>query len=230
MRFALLLLAFLWMTAANAQGWTVQTAAFEREQDAAGYATTLQALGYDAYTELGSSGGGHVSRVRVGCFSSRAGAKAYAEHVAGRIPAEVAIAPLETGSTPSVCLRRTVGFVPPDRWEVAADTSQAVTFSVTVGAQEGFVSFDGTWQVQQSRSSVAASPFIASTSDLEPAPQTASDLFSETSESGLNVVTVRWAGRELVVTPGQLLWQRGAVAVVLEAAGVVAYHVTDGGK
>ena len=225
MRLALLSLALFGMTAASAQGWTVQTAAFEREQDAAEYATTLQGLGYDAYTESGTSGGGYIARVRIGCFTSRAGAKAYAEHVAGRISTEVAVALLETASTPSVCLRRTVGFVPPDRWGVAADTPQGITFSVTVGAQEGFVSFDGSWQVQQSRSD-----FTASTSNLESVALTSANLFSETSESGLNVVTVRRAGRNLVVTPGQLLWQRGAAAVVLEAAGVVAYHVMDGTK
>ena len=200
-------------------------AAFGSQQEATNYAASLQPFGYDAYTELGSGGSGQVVRVRIGCFDSRTSAKAYAEHVTGRTAAEAVVAPLEIGSTPTLCLRRTVGFVPPSRWGVAADTAQGITFSVTVGAQEGFVSFDGNaWQVQQSRSDLADS------AGLEHVAQTSTDLFSERLESGSSVVTVRWAGRELVVTPGELLWQRGAAAVVLEAAGVVAYHVEDGSK
>ena len=209
------ILGLLLATLGHAQPWTVQTVALQDYGEALAVSDQLRALSYDAYVDFGLYEGQQFVRVRVGCFDDQDSAAFFASQLVG-VTAEAVAVPLEAAPKTSFCVRRVVGFEPPPVWGVLGTTASAVSFWVEVLGQRRFVVFTGnTWRVAQSEQDVAD---LTRTATAE----RGAALFRQDANAR---VLCDWRGTPFNVTTGQLLWQGGAWAIVLEAGAVTAYHV-----
>lgn len=206
-------------------GFTVQTVALKDYQQALATAQQLRELEFDAYVDFAMFGGEQFARVRVGCFTDREAAASLAGLLKTAVTAEAVVAELSPAAQPEVCLRRDVGFALPQSWLEHLSTPAAVSYRVEVLGRRGLVIFDGErWRLAQSEAEAqrvlnSATPVLAAAS---------LPLFEEQRRDGRPYVLLAWQGRKFVVTSGKLLWQRGPVAIVLEAEAVVAYHALGG--
>jgi len=83
--------------AATAGGWTVQLGSFLKSENATALRKRLQARGYPAFVESGSSAQGVVSRVFVGPMPDRAQAKASAAKLRREMALEGIVVPYRGG-------------------------------------------------------------------------------------------------------------------------------------
>ena len=192
--------------------WSVQTTALSSAQAAQAQVRALQALAFDAYAHTPGDG---LTRVRVGCFTERDLAEAYAAAVRRRAGGDARPVRWEDGAAPRLCLGRDTGFTLPERWGVLSQDSAGVRFWLELGGVRAFAAFTESWTLAQSEAELAQLARASTLSAAQGEP-----LFSEDGST----VHLRWGAQRIFVTRGELLWQRGARAVVLEAGRVVAYH------
>ncbi|HEX7004684.1 MAG TPA: SPOR domain-containing protein [Trueperaceae bacterium] len=214
MRCSLLWLAailLLPMAQAQAQFWTVQTAAFQDYRQALSQVDQLLDLGFDAYSEFTMSNGQQYSRVRIGCFAGRSAAEAFASDLSGAVTAEAVPQPLSEGASVTACVDWDVGFVKPREWSIERRRPD-ILFRVEVGGQVGFLRHTGAgWEFTHS----SPAPLLA------PAEQSVD--FVEVEIGGVTLVQARPRGGDPVnACGGQLLWQSGRVAVVERSDSVIA--------
>ncbi len=205
----------------QAQSWTVQTVALQNYGEALAVSDQLKALDYDAYVDFGLYEGQQFVRVRVGCFEDQASAAFLASRLVGNVTAEAVAVPLEASPPTAACVRRVVGFETPASWDVLTTAAPGISFWVEVLGQRRFITFTGTaWRVAQTEEELAG---------LTASPTSDSPLNSSPSEPAFvqdaSRVLCNVGGRSVTVTAGELLWQGGAWAVVLEGGAVTAYHV-----
>lgn len=210
------LLALLALSSALAEQWTVQTVAHRDYRNATSVQAELTDLGFDAYVDFAVADGVQFARVRVGCFDSRAAAQSFAEGLLGSVTSEAVPVPLEftTGTTPKYCLKRDVGFIVPTSWRQLEAGHRAV-FEVTTLASSALIVHDGgKWRLYQRHEDISALSAPA-----EP-PLTP---FRQQPLLGVNRIFYQ----DTIIAHGQLLWQRGNVAIVLEGDTVIAYAIDD---
>lgn len=200
-----------------AQPWTVQTVALQNYEEALATQAQLQALDYDAYVDFGLYQGQQFVRVRVGCFDDQDSADFFARQLAGQVTAEAVAVPAESETGASLCIKRLIGFALPERWDVLASTASGISFWVELLGQRRFVAFTGTaWRVAQSERDL---------SSLGAAPSQGETVEVFRQDGATPRILFTWSETPLTIAVGELLWQRGAWAVVLEDGAVAAYHV-----
>ena len=192
-----------------AQAWTVQVAAYTNEADAEAQLLRLEPLQMGHYLER--SGG--VLRVRVGCFFEVETARLAAEQVRTAGFTEADIGPLTAGLRPRACITRSPGFVPPPRWGTYQPLQDGLSFWVELGGRTRFISYSSLgWRVSQDGAGLAL------------ATSGAEEGSTFTQQNG--TVLYR-TNQNLRVAQGQLLWQSGRTALILESDTVSAYTVTS---
>ncbi|MEX2535779.1 MAG: SPOR domain-containing protein [Trueperaceae bacterium] len=213
---SLFLVLLLFGSLAVGQGWTVQTAAFQDFRQASGQVGELRELGFDAYTEFVMEEGQQFSRVRIGCFSSRQAAAAYARVLRGNVTAEAVAQPLSQGADTQACVTTVTGFVKPRLWSVQR-TGTDIVFRVELGGQVGFLRHQGVaWQFTHS---------LPAQREATPAGQAR---FREVEMGGLTLIQARLSdGSPVNACHGRLLWQRGLTSVVERTNTVVACLVEE---
>lgn len=212
-RFTGLALLLLFGGAALAQGqaWTVQTVALRDLREADGVVAQLRNLGFDAYDGFAMHDGKQFVRVRVGCFSDRAAARAAATALAGHVTEEAVAVPLSAGAKVHRCVREDIGFLKPDSWKRVESGDGAPTFQVDVAGHSASIVFDGQGWVVVQRG--AAPPETAALADAA---------FVAVHPGGVPWVAEELPGGPRLLCPGKLIGQRGRAAVVERADAVVA--------
>jgi hypothetical protein len=208
-------LALLILGNALAEQWTVQTVAHRDYRNATSVQEELFGLGFDAYIDFAVTNNEQFARVRVGCFDSREAAERFAEGLLGSVTREAVPVPLEftTGTTPLYCLKRDIGFIVPAAWR-QLEAGHRVVFEVTTLTSSALIIHDGSkWRLYQQHEDISA---------LSAQPETSS-VFRQQSLFGVSRVYYQ----DTIIAHGELLWQRGNVAVVLEGDTVVAYAIDD---
>lgn len=217
-RLALLLLLLL-AGSALADNWTIQTAAFNDYRQAAAQVAELRSLGFDSYAEFSMNRGQQYTRVRIGCFTSRAAAESFSRELTGKVTAEAVPQPLSDGAPTRACVEWDTGFLKPDDWR-AVRLEQDAVFRVELDGQVGYVRHDGTaWsfghQLPQPPAAMA----------------TGEQRFRERPVASTVLVRARLAqGGDTNVCVGKLLWQRGLTAVVERPNAVIACTVHEGDR
>jgi len=213
--FALICFSF-----ATAQSWTVQTVALQNYQEAVARQEQLYSLGFDAYVDFGMTDGKQFSRVRVGCFTGRVAAQAFADTLRGRVTAEAVPVPLEPGAKTTYCVERSVGFATPPNWAMHRKVAGAVSFWVDLQSTRGYVALTtGGWQLAQDETELNS--FFMPDEGAASYPA----IFREENTFGAPMTLMQWGAKDFIISSGQLLWQGAYSAVVLEAGTVVAYHI-----
>lgn len=205
----------------------MQVFGFADETRAAGVASRLRAVGFDAYTE--TPAGSTLVQVRIGCFSGRADAEGLLQDIRQRIAGDALVVPLTPGAGVSVCVSRELGFIPPDDWGIAAQSASSVAFRV--GNARYLVYDGGGWRVAQSAADLAADDLAA---DLgRGAPSGRADGLSvgyrATRSRDLPLVRADFSanvgGGSLLVAAGELLWHSERAAVVQLGPDVFALRL-----
>lgn len=201
---------------AQADLWTVQTAAYQDYRQASSQIDELLNLGFDAYSEFAMSGGNQYARVRIGCFTTRAAAEAFASDMRGNVTADAVAQPLSVGAAVEKCVEWDVGFLKPQVWDTVRRVPD-VLFRVELGGQAGYLQHAGSgWRF-------AHSPPVP----VDPASRDSSR-FSEVRFGGINLVQARLDnGEQLNACTGDLLWQSGLTAVVERSDSVIACVVDE---
>lgn len=215
-RASLILLFLLSVGCVFANGWTVQTAAFQDYRQATSQAAELLALGFDAYLEFVMQDGKQYTRVRIGCYRERASAEAVAKELAGRITVEAAAQPLTENARTRACVTWDTGFLKPQRWELTRRGADVV-FRVEVGGHVGYLSHDGqAWRLDHR---MPPRLTVTAPTGLE---------FREEQLGGLTLVqAILGDGSALNVCSGRLLWHSGNSAVVERTNSVIACLVEE---
>ncbi len=203
---------------AQAQLWTIQTAAFRDYRDAIAAVDQLKTQGFEAYSEFAMGDDSQqYTRVRIGCFDSKETADLTVQRLLGAYTKEAASVALTPGTPIPTCLSRSIGFVTPSTWYIYITTSDYAVFMVDFQGKQAFLKFDGTtWQMGQNLSELGVTATGSSPG---------SGYFSEVAASPYPQI-IYSNGTPLFVTQGRLLWQRYDVAVIAEGDIVVAYQIT----
>ncbi len=199
-----------WATWGVAQdAWTVQTVALRDLRDAESRAAMLADLGLPAYTEFTMRAGLQYVRVRIGCFSAREVAEAWADVLEQAVVDEAVAVPID-GQPPTGigCVTTDIGFRKPSRWELVSGPREQPTFEVVIDGSAAYLRYETDhWRMWQS---VAPDGLVAETP---------------------TVVATRLAGRSVVrvvngpaLCPGRLLGASGEVAIVEIGDLVAACH------
>jgi hypothetical protein len=191
------------------EAWTVQTVALRDLREAESRAAILGNLGLPAYTEFTMNDGLQFVRVRIGCFSTREVAEAWADVLQGAIVDEAVAVPIE-GRPPAgvACVVADIGFRKPSDWSLVSGDHEQATFLVVIDGSSAYLRYEADhWRMWQS---VAPEGLAA----LPP-----------------SVVGTRLAGRSVVrivdgpaLCPGRLLAASGEVAIVEIGDFVAACH------
>lgn len=209
-------LALLFLNSALAEQWTVQTVAHRDYRNATSVQEELFGLGFDAYIDFAVTNNEQFARVRVGCFDSREAAQSFAQGLLGSVTREAVPVPLEftTGTPPLYCLKRDIGFIVPAAWR-QLEAGHRVVFEVTTLTSSARIVHDGKkWRLFQQHEDISA---------LSAQPEADTNPFRQQPLFG--VTRVYYQG--IIIAHGELLWQYGNVAVVLEGDTVVAYAIDD---
>jgi hypothetical protein len=202
---------------AQAQLWTIQTAAFRDYRDAIAAVDQLKTQGFEAYTEFAMGNDNQqYTRVRIGCFDSKETAELTVQRLLGTYTKEAASVTLTPGSPIPTCLSRSIGFVMPATWYIYITTPEYAVFMVDFQGKQAFLKFDGqNWQIGQNLSELGVNASGSSPT---------SGYFSEIAASPYPQIIYN-NGSPLFITQGRLLWQRYDVAVIAEGDLVVAYQI-----
>lgn len=208
-------IAGLWLTfgvwGSAQEAWTVQTVALRDLREAESRAAILSGLGLPAYTEFTMRAGLQYVRVRIGCFSTREVAEAWAEVLQGAVVDEAVAVPIEGRPPPGVaCVIADIGFRKPAEWSLVSGADEQPTFQVVIDGSSAYLRYEADhWRMWQT---VAPGGLAA----LAP-----------------GVTGTRIAGRPVVrvidgpaLCPGQLLAASGDVAIVDIGDVVVACQHT----
>lgn len=147
-----LLLLISGVVVANEPWYTVQTVALRDHTQAQHAAASLQELGFPAYIEFSMNDGYQYSRVRVGCFTARDGARALSEILRSGITKDAVVVEVSTDFYRSgrACTEFQTGFVKPGAWTFLGATADLAVFEVVIGSSTAYVAHDGeVWQVLQ---------------------------------------------------------------------------------
>lgn len=137
---------------ANEPWWTVQTVALRDYRQAQDTAVRLQEHGFPAYVEFAMNDGHQYSRVRVGCFTARDGARALAEILRSGITKDAVVveASTEFRNSGRACTEFQTGFMKPASWEYVGNNTEYAVFEVNIGDITAFVTHNGdAWHVMQ---------------------------------------------------------------------------------
>lgn len=199
--------------------WSVQTVALRDFREANGVVEQLRGFGLDAYSEFAMNDGHQFVRVRIGCYTSRAGAEAMAAALRGRVTAEAAAVEMTVGAPVVGCVHVDVGFRKPYAWaEVEAD-GVVPAFRVVVAGIPAHIVHDGTrWAVLQGDDSV---PPVNAT-----LPRGS---FTSTTLGGVAMVRLAVGATDVVLCPGTLIAEVGQVAIVELGSVVMACSLDVGG-
>lgn len=189
------------LSAASADGWTIQTVALRDLRDAVETADDLTSFGLDAYTEFAMWEGEQFVRVRFGCFATREAAEELALHVNGKL-VDDAVPVERTPGAPAVgCLEELTGFLKPAEWRQVAEGAPA--FEVNMAGTTAIIRHTGRrWRINQEDETLPAF-----------APPTA-PRFRQGRLLDVPVVEAVFPRRTVVLCPGVLLAEAGDVAVV----------------
>jgi hypothetical protein len=214
--FSLFTFHFL-LSPAQAQRWTIQTAAFRDYRDAIAAVDQLRTQGFDAYSEFAMGNDGQqYARVRIGCFDSRETAELTVQRLIGSYTKEAASVELTPGAPVQSCLMRSVGFIVPTTWYIYITTPEYAVFMFDFQGKQAFIKFDGTtWQMGQNVSEIGVAASGSSAT---------SGYFSEVAASPYPQIIYN-AGIPIFITYGRLLWQRYDIAVIAEGNTIVAYQI-----
>jgi hypothetical protein len=224
---ALLALALLLAGTALAQNWTVQTVAFRNYQEAQGVVEELRSLGFAAYSQFAMSDGKQYTRVRVGCYTDKAGAEALATELKGRLTKEAVALPADAIPATIPCVRYDLGFRLPKAWGVVRQDASLVLFWVKVAGRKGYVAFDGAWHVLQDTGELAS---------LEPlweasAPAVTPTTFRTVERRGYSFIeAISAIGQPDLIASGKLLWHSPYAAVAQDGDKLVALSLVGGGQ
>ena len=151
-RWAVVLLIIAGVAVADEPWWTVQTVALRDHSQAQHTAAALQDHGFPAYIEFSMNDGLQYSRVRVGCFTARDGARALAEVLRSGITNDAVVveASAEFQRSGRACTEFQTGFVKPGAWSFLGTNGDLAIFEVIIGSSTAYVAHNGqTWQVLQ---------------------------------------------------------------------------------
>lgn len=210
---------------ALAQNWTVQTVAFRDYQQARAVVGELHALGFAAYSQFAMSDGKQYARVRVGCYTGKAGAAALAAGLKGHLTKDAVALPADAIPETVPCVRYDLGFRLPETWGVAKQDARMVLFWVNVAGRKGYVAFDGAWHVLQDVGKLAS---------LEPlweasAPAALPATFSVVERQGLSFIEAAPAtGQPQLIASGKLVWHSPYAAVVQANGELIALSLVSG--
>ncbi len=208
------------LAAAAAQDlWAVQVVALRDYREAQAATTELARLGFPAYSEFAMNRGQQFVRVRVGCFTTREAADAMATAMRGRVTADAQPVELSPTASAADCAEEAVGFLNGYDWELQ-DAGGPVSFGVSVAGVAASVVHDGErWRMVQDDGQ--APPL---------SPAAGSGAVRETSMGGVPFAVLERSGTPLVLCPGRLLAQVGAVAIVERGDAVLACRLRAGGS
>lgn len=184
--------------------WSLQTAALRDATAAGDEVTRLSAWALPAYGTAITRAGVAFTRVRVGCFTSRAAAERWGGALARVAPDAL---PVQIASPPPnvPCTRVDVGFRKPGRFALVTPEGTAPLFEVMVAGRVAWIRYEeGRWQMHPQRPS-----------DLPAAAGT----FFQGAVAGQPFV-LDGAGRPLC--PGRLLRMVGETAIVDDGDAVIA--------
>ncbi len=205
----LLLLGVLGAWSAAQEAWTVQTVALRDLREAESRASLLGGLGLPAYTEFTMNDGLQYVRVRIGCFSTREVAEAWADVLQQAVVDEAVAVPIEGGLPAGIaCVTTDIGFRKPTRWDLVSTANEEPTFEVVIDGSSAYLRYEADhWRMWQG---VAPDGLLALPS---------------------RVVAARLGGRPVVrvvdgpaLCPGRLLGASGEVAIVEIGDLVAACH------
>lgn len=151
-RWVIMLLALVGVAVADEPWWTVQTVALRDHTQAQQAAASLQDLGFPAYIEFSMNDGYQYSRVRVGCFTARDGARALAEVLRSGVTKDAVVveASNEFYASGRACTEFQTGFVKPGAWTFLGTNGELAVFEVVIGSSTAYVAHNGeTWGVMQ---------------------------------------------------------------------------------
>lgn len=207
----------LWLGAACAESWSVQTVALRDPGNAREVADALLARGFDAYTQEVTRRGERFVRVRVGCYHQRHGAEAIAALLRDWVGRAGVVVPRSAGADERACVHEEVGFVAPDGWLQRAPG--VPSFEVAVDGVRGLVRYQsGRWQVLQAPATEALSPRDASDHGFAQASGPPRPFVSHSHPDG-----------RLLLCPGTLLAEAGDAAIVERDGRVLACRVDPPG-
>ena len=179
-------------------------------REAQSVVASLEALGFDAYSEFAMSNGQQFSRVRVGCFAGRDGADHLAAAMTAVVTGEAVAVPIAPGAEISACVEVDIGFLKSVDWrQLATGKGQ---FEVVIGGEAALVAHTGErWAVLQDPE--AAPPLIGSAT---------AGRFRQVFTNGLQMVQASTASGTFNFCPGRLLAEVADAAIVERNDAVVA--------
>lgn len=154
MRLLIIAVILLGSIVAFADGpwWTVQTVALRDYRQAQDTVVNLQQKGFPAYVEFAMNDGNQYSRVRVGCFTERDGARALAEVLRSGVTKDAVVveASTEFRNSGRACTEFQTGFLKPATWEYVGNNTEYAVFEVNIGDITAFVTHNGeAWSIMQ---------------------------------------------------------------------------------
>lgn len=208
----LFLAALTLFSVAAAERWSVQTVALRDLREAQVAAEQLRSHGFDAYTEFAMNRGLQFVRVRVGCFESREAAETMAAALRAHVTATAEAVEFREGAAVAGCVKVDVGFLKPTSWDVVSGPGEAPTFKVVVAGMEALVVYDGErWRVVQGDG------------PLPPAPvDQFSGRYQQIYIGGSGFLRQDNGSHRVIVCPGRLLTQAGAVVISEQGEALVA--------
>ena len=220
------LLVWLVFTAALAQPWTVQIAAYRDFRVASEAVSELPELGFDAYHEFVMNKGLQYTRVRVGCFIDSDSAANVAALLKAGITQEAVVVPLEQAE-PRPCVRFDLGFNEPTSWGIHSSQPEAVVFWVELSGHRGYIAHTPSgWQVLQREPSVTPGASWLATPSPNPGAierlPAVSGRYGSSPHLGTPLVKVNLASGSLVVGGGELIWSSSQAAIVRADGALVA--------
>lgn len=144
----------MWTLAALAWGqgtWSVQTVALRDLLEADSRVAALLGFGLPAYTEFTMQDGLQYVRVRIGCFTTREAAEAWADVLRRTLVDEAVAVPIDRGLPAGIgCVVADVGFRKPTRWRLVSLAGEQPMFEVDVGGHVAYLRYDDDhWRMWQ---------------------------------------------------------------------------------
>jgi len=220
LRLGCLLAVWLALTAALAQPWTVQIAAYRDFRVASEVVSELRELGFDAYHEFTMNQGLQYARVRVGCFIDSDGAANAAALLKTGVTREAVVVPMSEQAEPRPCVRFDLGFNEPGSWGIHSSQPEAVVFWVELSGHRGYIAHTASgWQVLQREPSVTQGVGWLATPSPNPGatqrlPAVSGVSYGSSPHLDTSVIKARLPSNSLVVAAGELIWSSSHAAIV----------------